>query len=100
MVLAATKGLVNGWVLGVVMGALPGVLRAFQLGVPPFGTDLIGEDGCWLSVVALNLGVALVWAMAVATSPLADRILSISGYSLIALAWIPFLRQIWRPLTQ
>lgn len=97
---AATQGLVNGWVLGMVMGALPRILRSWRHPDGPlFGTDSGREDGCWLSVAALNLGVALVWATAVATSPLADQLLMLSGYALIAIAWLPFLRRIWRPLT-
>jgi hypothetical protein len=91
---AATQGLINGWALGVVMGALPTVLRS-RTGGPPFAGDETSQPGSWLTVAALNLGVALVWA----TGPLANYVPSapfmIAGYGLIALAWVPFLRQVW-----
>jgi cytochrome c oxidase cbb3-type subunit I len=95
---AATQGLINGWALGVVMGALPTVLRSrtgARHGAPPFGADMPKVRGCWLTVAALNLGVALVWA----TGPLANRLPTLppmlAGYGLIAVAWVPFLRQVW-----
>ncbi len=97
---AATQGLVNGWVLGVVMGALPRILRNWRLADGPlFGVDGGKADGCWLSVAALNAGVALVWATAVVTDPTVDSTLTLAGYALIAVAWVPFLRRIWPSLT-
>ena len=97
---AATQGLVNGWVRGMVMGALPRMLRACRNPDGPlFGTDGGREDACWGSVAFLNLGVALVWGTALVTSTLGDQILTLFGYALIAVAWVPFLKRIWRPLT-
>lgn len=97
---AATQGLVNGWVIGVVMGVLPRILRAWKKSDGPiFGVEGGREDGSWLSVITLNLGVALVWSTAVLTAPLADQAATISGYALIAVAWLPFLGRVWRPLT-
>lgn len=97
---AATQGLVNGWVIGVVMGVLPRMLRAWQKGdAPLFGVYGGREDGSWLSVVTLNLGVALIWGTAVLTSPVADQIATLAGYGLIAVAWFPFLGRLWKPLT-
>ncbi|HWI50564.1 MAG TPA: hypothetical protein VNT01_00305 [Symbiobacteriaceae bacterium] len=84
---AALQGLVNGWVLGVVMGALPLVLRRESDNVP--------DRGSWHSVATLNAGVALIWLTAVVANPTVVTALMISGYGLIALAWIPLLRRTW-----
>jgi cytochrome c oxidase cbb3-type subunit I len=98
---AATQGLVNGWVLGMVMGALPLVLRTRggRNDGTVFTAEPNGQDGTWVSLVGLNLGVALVWATAVVTAPTAVQVLTIGGYTLIAAAWIPFLRRIWPLVT-
>lgn len=59
---AATQGLVNGWVLGMIMGALPRLLgtRCGLTGTVLFADDNGKADGCWHSVTALNSGVALI----------------------------------------
>ena len=100
---AATQGLVNGWVLGMVMGALPRLLRtrawARDSG-PPVAAESDEHDGSWVSVIFLNAGVALIWAtVAVAPGSLPAQALMLSGYSLIAIAWVPFLRRSWTYLT-
>ncbi len=97
---AAVQGLINGWVLGIVMGALPRLLRTRGAASdgPLFGTGTSREDGCWLSVIALNLGVALVWISAVVTQQAAVMALTAAGYALIAVAWVPHLRRTWRLL--
>lgn len=88
---SATQGLINGWVLGVVMGALPLVIRG--------GPDQTADRGTWLSVGTLNAGVALIWAtVATTASPGLTAALMISGYALIGLAWIPLLRRVWSAL--
>lgn len=94
---SATQGLVNGWVLGMAMGALPRLLRT-RLRHPDhglFGETDPGADGSWVSVLALNGGVALVWLTAFFPLP----VITLAGYGLIGLAWIPFLRRIWTSLT-
>ncbi|HWI66424.1 MAG TPA: hypothetical protein VNT75_31735, partial [Symbiobacteriaceae bacterium] len=95
---AALQGLVNGWLLGIAMGALPLVLRSRQDG-SVFDPDATHDRGSWHSVAALNLGVALVWATAVVTSEPAVRALMVGGYTLIGLAWLPFLRRVWSAVT-
>lgn len=88
---AALQGLVNGWILGVVMGALPLVLRRER--------DLPPAPGSWHSVATLNAGVALIWLTAVVANSTAVTALMISGYALIAMAWIPLLRRTWAAVT-
>ncbi|HYG60768.1 MAG TPA: hypothetical protein VD902_22050 [Symbiobacteriaceae bacterium] len=87
----ATQGLINGWLLGIVLVALPRVLAGRQ----DFGADGTHPGGGWFSVIALNLGVGLVWSTGVIYHPLANQVLVLTGYSLIGLAWIPLLRQVW-----
>ncbi len=83
---AATQGLVNGWVLGMIMGALPRLLgtRCGLTGTVLFADDNGKADGCWHAVTALNSGVALVWDTGLVTVDPARQILYIAGYALIA----------------
>lgn len=99
---AATQGLINGWVLGMIMGALPWVMRTrpWRADTIPFGGG--GDDsrdGSWLSVVALNVGVALVWGPAVFHEPGPTNWLTLVGYTFIVVAWIPFLVTVWGRFT-
>jgi hypothetical protein len=95
---AAVSGLIAGWVLQIVLGALPLRLRDLR-------QRAAGWDGSWWSVLLLNLGVLLIWGaaftptialsasltvadntfMSAADLPLA---LTVTGYALVALACI------------
>ncbi|HLN64665.1 MAG TPA: hypothetical protein VK464_24335 [Symbiobacteriaceae bacterium] len=98
---AATQGLINGWVMGMVMGAVPRLLRTkgWRADSSLFSDSNYAADGCWLTVAALNLGVAIVWSAAL-VSPEEARFHTIVGYGLIVVAWVPFLRRIWSSLVQ
>jgi cytochrome c oxidase cbb3-type subunit I len=100
---AATQGLVNGWVLGMIMGAFPRLIRT-----RPWRSDSAlftgagdddSRDGSWVSVVALNLGVALVWGPAIFDQPGPTRWLTLLGYGFIVIAWLPFLTTVWKHFT-
>jgi hypothetical protein len=96
---AATQGLVNGWVLGMIMGAFPRLLRTRPWRADTALFTSSGEDhrdGSWISVVSLNLGVALVWGPAIFDQPGPTMVLTILGYGFIVVAWIPFLVTVWR----
>lgn len=88
---AAVSGLIAGWVLQVVLGALPLRLRELR-------RLATGWDGCWLSVAALNIGVLLVWISAFVSSVDLTTALTVAGYGLVVLAWIPPLIAILRLL--
>jgi hypothetical protein len=95
---AAVSGLIAGWVLQIVLGALPLRLRDLR-------QRAAGWDGSWWSVLLLNLGVLLIWGaaftptialsasltvadntfMSAADLPLA---LTVTGYALVAIACI------------
>lgn len=87
----------NVWGFLALIVALPRVLRSKGIGTARvlFGEDGGAPDGSWVSVIALNGGVALVWATALVSEPMTVKFLTILGYVLIAIAWIPFLRRTW-----
>lgn len=58
---AAVSGLIAGWVLQIVLGALPLRLREMR-------HLASGWDGRWMSVTLLNLGVLLIWVAAFVSS--------------------------------
>ncbi|HEX6121511.1 MAG TPA: hypothetical protein VFY89_00050 [Ktedonobacterales bacterium] len=95
---AAVSGLIAGWVLQIVLGALPLRLRDLR-------GRASGWDGSWWSLLLLNLGVLLIWGAAFAPTialsaslTVADNTfasaadlplaLTIAGYTLVAIACI------------
>lgn len=98
---AATQGLINGWVMGMVMGALPRLLRTrgWRTDSSLLTDTSRQHDGCWLTVITLNVGVALVWGTALAPAGLPVQVLTLGGYGLIAVAWLAFLIRTWRYFT-
>ena len=78
---AAVFGLITGWVLQIVLGALPLRLREMR-------QLASGWDGCWGSVILLNLGVLVVWVTAFVSSVDLVTPLTVAGYAMIILAWI------------
>ncbi len=78
---AAVSGLIAGWVLQIVLGALP--LR--------FAIADTQARGSWFSVLAVNLGVALLWAAAFWPDFDSARIITAAGYSAILIGWLPLL---------
>jgi cytochrome c oxidase cbb3-type subunit I len=88
---AAVSGLIAGWVLQIVFGALPMRLRTIR-------QRATGWDGCWVSVVLLNLGALLIWVAAFASSSDLRGSLTVAGYSLVTVASIPPLIAILRLL--
>ncbi len=100
----AVQGLINGWVLGVAMGAAPAVLGGHgpaaeaAAGPAPEPVPAAGP-GSWLSVWALNLGVALIW-VGILVSPAVQAWCTGAGYAAITMAWVPFVRAVWRSLSR
>ncbi len=78
---AAVSGLIAGWVLQIVLGALPLRLRELR-------HRATGWDGCWVSVALLNLGVLLGWIAAFMPSVDLITPLKVAGYALIVVAWV------------
>lgn len=76
---AAVSGLIAGWVLQIVLGALPMRLREMRGRVS-------GWDGSWVSVALINLGVLLIWVAAFVASADQSTTLTVAGYLLVALA--------------
>lgn len=97
---AATQGLINGWLVGVIMGALPVILysRTGETDLPLFAPDPSGSGRLW-PVGLLNTGVALIWATVLTYNQTLATSLTVAGYSLIGVAWIPLLRSVWRHAT-
>lgn len=79
---AAVSGLIAGWVLQIVLGALPLRLRELR-------HRATGWDGCWISVILLNLGVLLDWVSAFMPSPSLMTSLKVAAYALVVVAWLP-----------
>lgn len=79
---AAVSGLIAGWVLQIVLGALPLRLRDLRQGAT-------GWDGCWGSVALLNIGVLLIWVSAFVTSVDLTSQLTAIGYGLMVVASMP-----------
>ena len=79
---AAVSGLIAGWVLQIVLGALPLRLRELR-------HRATGWDGCWVSVALLNLGVLLDWVSAFMPSPGLMTSLKVTSYALVVVAWLP-----------
>lgn len=88
---AAVSGLIAGWVLQIVLGALPMRLRTMR-------QRASGWDGCWLSVALLNLGALSIWIAAFVSSGDLHGSLTTAGYSLVAVAAVPPLVAILRLL--
>ncbi len=78
---AAVSGLIAGWVLQVVLGAVP--LR--------LGSNDARREGSWFSVVVLNLGVALLWLAAFWGDFNSAQYVVATGYGLILVGWLPLL---------
>ncbi len=79
---AAVSGLIAGWVLQIVLGALPLRLRELR-------HLTAGWDGCWGSVALLNLGVLSIWVSAFIASAGLTTTLMVAGYALMAVAAMP-----------
>lgn len=79
---AAVSGLIAGWVLQIVLGALPLRLRELR-------HRATGWDGSWMSVALLNLGVLLDWVSAFMPSSSLMTALKVASYALVVVAWIP-----------
>ncbi|MGE5335434.1 MAG: hypothetical protein ACM3N4_12085 [Nitrososphaerota archaeon] len=88
---AAVSGLIAGWVLQIVLGALPLRLRDIR-------HRTSGWDGSWLSVALLNLGALFIWIAAFMPSADVAGSLTIAGYALVAVASVPPLVAILRLL--
>lgn len=79
---AAVSGLIAGWVLQIVLGALPLRLRDLR-------QRTTGWDGFWGSVVLLNAGVLVIWVSAFVSSVDLASTLTVLGYALIVVASLP-----------
>lgn len=78
---SAIAGLVAGWILQIVISALPSRLGEEQ--------ERAGSrDGWWFSVVMLNLGPLAIWTAAFAGETTAAS-LTVLGYGLILAGWLP-----------
>lgn len=88
---AAVSGLVAGWVLQIVLGALPLRLRSLR-------PDAARWDGWWGSVALLNLGVLVIWVSAFVSSTDGATWLTVAGYGAVTLASLPPLVAILRML--
>ncbi|HEX8729130.1 MAG TPA: hypothetical protein VF739_10925 [Ktedonobacterales bacterium] len=86
---AAVSGLIAGWVLQIVLGALPLQLRRLRPRAARW-------DGWWGSVALLNLGVLIIWASAFVSSSDLTTWLTVAGYGLVTLASLPPLFAILR----
>jgi hypothetical protein len=79
---AAVSGLVAGWILQIVIGAFPLWLREGQ-------PHTVGRDGWWFSVVALNVGVLIVWISAFTPDLVTARMLTALAYTFVVLGLLP-----------
>ncbi len=79
---AAVSGLIAGWVLQIVLGALPLRLRDLR-------GRVVGWDGCWGSVALLNVGVLLIWVSAFVSTIDLTSSLTVAGYALMVVASLP-----------
>lgn len=97
---AATQGLINGWLVGTLMGAIPVVMhsRTGEPDRPLFAPDSPAPSAWW-PLGLLNAGVALIWGTVLTHSEAVAIGLTAAGYLLIGIAWIPLLRSVWRHAT-
>ena len=91
---AAITGLVFGWMLQLAMAFLPAAIAGVD-GTPGTGLDAAPRPS-WAGVLAVNLGVAAIWATAVPGLPVASDPLLTVGYGLVALAWGHLVALLWR----
>ncbi|MDE3091090.1 MAG: NnrS family protein [Chloroflexota bacterium] len=77
---AAVAGLVLGWILQIVLGALPLRLNEERATEPD-------RNGGWFSVITLNLGVASIWLAAFL--PDWASALTTIGFTLVFVGWLP-----------
>jgi hypothetical protein len=78
---SAIAGLVAGWILRIVISALPSRIGEEQDGAGR-------RDGWWFSVAMLNLGPLAIWTAAFAGESAAAS-LTVLGYVLILAGWLP-----------
>ncbi len=78
---AAVTGLITGWVLQVALSGLSLRLRDVR-------NHATGWDGCWVCLIALNLGVLLIWISAFVSSSDLTTSLTVAGYALVIAAWV------------
>lgn len=78
---SAIAGLVAGWILQIVISALPSRIGEEQGGAGR-------RDGWWFSVAMLNLGPLALWAAAFVGATTAGS-LTVLGYVLILAGWLP-----------
>ncbi|WP_423744635.1 hypothetical protein V5735_00885 (plasmid) [Haladaptatus sp. SPP-AMP-3] len=98
---AAINGLVFGWMLQLAMAFLP-VAAASADGRPwSFDLEAAAERAIspsWVELGTLNVGMVAIWLTALPPfSGVADA-LTLGGFSLVALAWGVFLRELWTAL--
>jgi TPP-dependent indolepyruvate ferredoxin oxidoreductase alpha subunit len=91
---AAITGLVFGWMLQLAIAFLPAAIAGTD-GTPSTGFEVAPRPS-WASVLAVNLGVAVIWATAVPGLPVASDPLLTAGYGLVALAWGHLVVLLWR----
>ncbi len=77
---AAVLGLVLGWVLQIVLGALPLFLDDGRTTDAP-------HHGWWFSVISLNLGVTAIWLAAFLPAWAVG--LTALGFALVFVGWLP-----------
>ena len=87
---SAIAGMVGGWILQIVISALP-----FRLGEGQ--KHIRDHHGWWFSVVTLNLGALAIWTAAFAGVASATA-LTVTGYVLILAGWLPPLVLVLRRL--
>jgi len=96
----AVQSLISGWALQIAMATVPTMLTTLQSGEAPVPCDNgAHKKVLWLALALMNSGPAMFWVAGfVMPEHLYSATLAV-GYSLIVLAWIPFLARVWRSLT-
>lgn len=98
---AAIDGLVFGWMLQLAMGLLPSVATAFHDDGPvaiPKAVASSPHRPSWTGVVTVNVGMLAIWLTAVPTLADVAELLTLGGFTLVAVAWLRFLPGLWRVL--
>lgn len=101
---AAINGLVFGWMLQLAMALLPSVVGAFE--DPEGGVDVPSAvesssyAPSWLGVGSINLGMLALWATALPMVSNSAEMLSVAGFTLIALPWAVFVVRLWQTFSR
>lgn len=97
---AAINGLVFGWMLQLAMALLPSVVGAFEGtegGVDvPSAVESSSYAPSWLGVGSINLGMLALWATVLPVVSNSSEMLSVAGFTLIALPWAVFVVRLWQ----